>query len=304
MTTIRTSLSLVLLFLHAACSNSPPGLDRPAKALGAVLEGKQLGKQTFDETFREFDAGPDQAAGPAPHRWRTVMGYGGPAAFDNRKISVTSIGVDSDFPGVEEGRLRTKTLGLNPFEHGEDKPLTILARPTPKELLPQLWGARYYSGQITTKFSFSQRYGYFEVEAKLPKGKGMWPSFWLLPVSAQWPQGGEIDVFEGLGDARSIYTTLHWGKQHKQTQRKIDLPFDVSADFHRYGVAWTRDAIVWYVDRREVMRTPTPDEVQHPMFLLLNLGVGGPWGGYPDQSTTFPGRYSIRRVQVWTLSGN
>ena len=288
-----------MLGLATSCSHAHS--EQSAPALEMVMDDTNLGQKTFEENFEKFDAGPDQTAGPSTHRWRTVMGYGGPTAFDNRKISETSIGIDPEFQGVDEGRLRAETLGLNPFEHTAADPLAIVARPAPPELVPLMWKAKYYSGQITTKFSFSQRYGYFEIEAKLPKGKGFWPSFWLLPIHGQWPQGGEIDVFEGLGDAHTIYTTLHWGKEHKQTHRKVTLPFDVSTDYHLYGVAWTKDALVWYVDRREVMRMSAPDELRQPMFLLLNLGVGGPWGGYPDQSTVFPGRYAVRKVRVWTL---
>jgi beta-glucanase (GH16 family) len=232
------------------------------------------------------------------------MGYGGATAFDNRKLSATSVAVDPQFAGVENGVAGTRPLGLNPFELEPGKSLTIVARPLPPALQAKMWNAKYFSGQINTRFSFSQRYGYFEVEAMLPAGKGLWPQFWLLPIGGNWPAGGEIDVFEGLGDPRAIYTTVHWGadrKQHKQEQRKIALPFDASAGFHRYGVAWNREAIVWYVDRREVMRVATPAEIQQPVFMILGLGVGGPWGGYPDATTQFPARFAIRRVQAWAL---
>lgn len=299
MKTMLLSLALGGLSMATACGPADAG-PVPSE-LAAPLDETMLGTPTFDERFERLDAGSDQLRGPAPHRWRTVMGYGGPTAFSNYRISDSSIAVDPSFTGVENGRPGTRPLGLNPFQLDPGRSLTILARPVPAGLAPKLWNARYYSGQLTTKFSFSQLYGYFEIEAMLPVGKGFWPSFWLLPTKGQWPAGGEIDVFEGLGDPRSIYTTLHWGREHQQAQRKITLAFDASTAFHRYGVAWSRQYVVWYVDRREAFRVPTPPEMREPMFLLMGLGVGGPWGGYPDQTTRFPGRYVIRRVRAWTL---
>lgn len=303
----RTVLALSALCLAAACGRADAGQAPVAAAakhgaLPAMLDDGWLAARTFDERFDNFDYGADQTPGANPHRWRTVMGYGGITAFGNRKVSGSSVAVDPAFPGVENGKLGTTPLGLDPFEVDPGKSLTILARETPPELRSKLWDARYYTGQITTKFSFSQRYGYFEADARLPAGKGFWPAFWLLPVGPPvWPYGGEIDIFEGLGNPRVIYTTLHWAKDHKSSLSKIELPFDASRDFHRYGVAWTKDEIVWYVDRKEVKRVATPPEVDKPMFLLLSFAVGGSWGGYPDETTRFPGRFTIRRIQVWKL---
>lgn len=296
---VRSLLTLAVIGLAASCTNA--GADQAAPA--GTLTDSDLAAQTFEERFERFDAGADLAPGRNTHRWRTVMGYGGPSAFSNFRISNSSIGIDRDFPGVVQGKLGREPLGLDPFEVSPGQSLTIVGRPVPPALSAKVWGAKYYSGQITTKFSFAQRYGYFEVEAILPAGKGFWPSFWLLPVKGRWPVGGEIDVFEGLGDPRVIYTSLHWGADHQRQQRKVTLPFDASAGFHRYGVAWTPEHIAWYVDRREVFRAPTPPEVQDEMFLILGLGVGGPWGGYPDASTQFPGRYTVRSVRAWKLSG-
>lgn len=293
-------MALGLLALAPACAENPASAGSPP----AVVTDAMLGKPTFDERFARLDAGSAQARANTTPRWRTVMGYGGETAFSNRKLSAASVGVDKDFAGVENGRPGNRALGLDPFQILPNQGLAIVARETPPPLLGKVWNAKYYSGQLTTKFSFSQRYGYFEVEARLPAGKGFWPSFWLLPVSGKWPEGGEIDVFEGLGDPRTIYATVHSGKDHRQTQRKVALPFDASSGFHKYGVAWTARTIAWYVDRNKVMETPTPPDVNQPMFMIIGLAVGGPWGGYPDASTRFPGRYEVRRVQAWQLRNN
>jgi beta-glucanase (GH16 family) len=138
----------------------------------------------------------------------------------------------------------------------------------------------------------------FEIEARLPLGKGMWPAFWLMPVDGTWPEAGEIDVLEGLGDPRTIFCTVIAG-QRKQTKR-VRLPFDASTGYHRYGVLWGPKELTWFVDRQPVATAPTPPALnERDVYMIANLAVGGAWGGYPDQSTKFPGRYEIRRITAW-----
>lgn len=272
---------------------------------GAQGQGRPAATPAFAEDFTRFDAGEDQQRPTPPHRWRTVYGYGGPLGFDNRKMSGTSVAVDRDFTGVQAGAPGPVPLGLDPFrwhrrpEGGGE--LTILADRTPDRLRPLLWDKPYYSGVITTRFSFAQRFGYFEVEARLPVGKGLWPAFWLLPVKGGWPAGGEIDVFEGLGEAHTIYCTVIGG-QGVTHQAKVALPFDVGGGFHRYGVLWGAQEIRWFVDRRQVASAPTPPALRDgEMYMLANLAVGGAWGGQPDGHTAFPAAYVLRGVQAWSL---
>lgn len=273
-----------------------------AGALPETINPTQLGKPTFEETWQDFDVGQDQFATGRPHRWRTVLGYGGPLNFSNRKGSDTSVFVDPDFRGIENGRMGRQTLGLQPFAFKPGS-LIIEARPTPENIRGKLFNKPYMSGVLTTRFSFSQLFGYFEVEAKLPVGKGVWPALWLLPLRGKWPQNGEIDIIEGLGLPNEIWCSVHSAKlTEAQSVQRIRLAFDVSQDWHAYGVAWSAQEIVWYVDRKVVRRLPTPADMKtQPMFLLLSLAVGGSWGGYPDASTKFPVGINIRRVNVWQL---
>ncbi|WP_404482159.1 family 16 glycosylhydrolase [Novosphingobium sp. BL-52-GroH] len=188
-------------------------------------------------------------------------------------------------------------MGLDPFIHKSGR-LTILARQTPQKLRSIAWNKPYYGGAITTKFSFAQKYGYFEIEARLPPGKGMWPAFWLMPVEGAWPDAGEIDVVEGLGDPRTIFCTVIAGKQKKTV--RVRLAFDASVDFHRYGVLWGARTLVWFVDRKPVASAPTPPPLTvEKAYMIANLAIGGAWGGYPDKTTRFPGRYEIRRITAW-----
>lgn len=256
-----------------------------------------LGPPSFDEHFDTFDHGTDQIKPLRPHRWRTVFGYGGSASASNRQMSAGSFASDAGFAGLAAGKSGTKPLGLDPFRHDKGQ-LTIFARQTPGTLRPLVWNKPYYGGAITTKFSFAQKYGYFEIEARLPKGKGMWPAFWLMPLDGAWPEAGEIDVFEGLGDPHTIFCTVIAGRR-KEIAR-VSLSFDASADFHRYGVLWGPKELVWFVDRKSVARALTPEALTvSKAYMIANIAVGGAWGGYPDETTRFPGRYTMRRIRAW-----
>lgn len=252
---------------------------------------------TFDEQFEQFDHGTDQARPARPHRWRTVYGYGGALSASNRQMSGSSFASDAAFAGIVNGAAGSTPLGLDPFAFRRGE-LTILGQRTPEALRARAWGKPFYGGAITTRFSFSQKFGYFEIEARLPTGKGMWPAFWLMPVGGTWPSSGEIDVFEGLGNPREIHCTVIAGD--KRVSKRIALTFDSSKDFHSYGVLWSPRTITWFVDRQPVASAATPPALTRDgAYLIANLAVGGSWPGQPDASTPFPGRYTIRRITVW-----
>ncbi len=159
-------------------------------------------------------------------------------------------------------------------------------------------GFHYTSGMIASYGKFSQKYGYFEMRAKLPQGKGFWPAFWLLPERKKWPP--EIDIMENLGqEPQKIFMTNHYGKDNRQVQGVYVSPDpDFAEVFHTYGVLWRKNAIIWYVDGVERFRSGkgVPHE---PMYILANLAVGGYWGGYPDGTTVFPGYMDIDYIRVY-----
>jgi hypothetical protein len=290
---MRSAACLAVL-LSTASTQAPGGIG-PVGDATRLLD--RLGAPVFDERFATFDHGADQTRPRRPHRWRTVYGYGGAGSISNRQMSAGSFASDVDFAGVIGQKAGAQALHLDPFRH-ELGQLTILAQRTPQAARPLVWNKPYYGGAITTKFSFTQRYGYFEIEARLPAGKGMWPAFWLMPVDGPWPDTGEIDVFEGLGDPRVVYCTVIAGKLKKTT--RVQLAFDASAGFHRYGVLWGAREIVWFIDRKPVARAPTPPVLtRRDGYMIANLAVGGAWGGYPDATTRFPGRYEVRRITAW-----
>ena len=226
---------------------------------------------TFDDEFDRFEHSPDGSVG-----WMTRYTHGRTLPNELEYYSDSSVGAD-------------------PFRV-EDGVLVITARPgaTPP-------GLPYVSGAITTYPRFAQRYGYFEMRAQLPSGRGLWPAFWLLPADRSWPP--EIDVFEVLGQAPdTLYVSTHSkvGGPNVGVTQSVRVA-DVSKGFHRYGMDWRPDRITWCIDGRQVADAPTPADLNVPMFLLANLAVGGPgsWPGPPDAATRFPAEMRIDYVRAY-----
>lgn len=168
----------------------------------------------------------------------------------------------------------------------------------------------YSSGMVTTGRDFvdragpdrfAARQGFFEIRAKLPKGKGLWPAIWLLPSTQEAKP--EIDIMEVLGHATDVLEMhVHFLDQHEaiRSEGASVKTVDLSADWHVYGLEWRKDAIVWYLDGKEVWRFQDPAGIpDEPMYLLINLAVGGEWPGAPDAQTAFPADFLIDYVRVW-----
>jgi hypothetical protein len=269
---------------------------QPAASLPAVIGGT-LGEPSFDERFSSLDWGVDQTRPARPHKWRTVFGYGGPASPGNRQLSALALAVDRDFRGQDGGA----PLGIDPFSIGPDG-LTITATKVGADKAARMWGKTWASGVLTTKFSFSQLHGYFEADMDLPTCvKGAWPAFWLLPVNGTWPEHGEIDVPETIGNGK-IYWSVKTrpSAPGKDGGSQFTSPGNCTRGWHRYGVLWRSDAIGFYYDRKLVAQTPTPPDYSVPMFMLLNLAVGGSWPGNPDPSLRQVSM-QVRRVTAWKL---
>jgi beta-glucanase (GH16 family) len=157
----------------------------------------------------------------------------------------------------------------------------------------------YTSGVMTTDEKFSQRYGYFEMRCKLPKGQGFWPAFWLLTDTEVWPP--EIDIFENLGHENNIlHFTNHW-RNKDSTLGADSQPRtgpDYTTGFHTIGFDWEPDRLVWYVDDHEQCRM-TDHIPNERMYVLINLAVGGAWPKSPDATTPFPSSFDIDYVRVY-----
>jgi beta-glucanase (GH16 family) len=200
----------------------------------------------------------------------------------------------SDIPNGGNGEMQEyvndDSMGNYQVQNGI---LTIIAR---KESYS---GRNYTSGVILTQGRFSQKYGYFEMRAKVPHGKGLWPAFWMLAD----PWVPEIDITEILaGQPNVTYMTLHYSGGQSMSQYTGP---DFSADWHTFGVDWEPSALVWYVDGVEQKRiTNTSIIPSVPMWILANLAVGGNWPGNPDSTTVFPASFSIDYIRAWQKSSS
>ena len=167
------------------------------------------------------------------------------------------------------------------------------------------YGVNYVSGLVQTgghnedprRPRFSFKYGYLEVRAKLPAGRGLWPAVWMMPASYN-DRNGEIDVLEVIGREPTVANfSLHRnGKKNTDTWKGPDF----SVGFHTFAVYWQPDQVSWYVDG--VRRGRMNDRAlicPEPMYPILNLAVGGDWPGAPDKTTKFPAALHIDYIRIW-----
>lgn len=166
----------------------------------------------------------------------------------------------------------------------------------------------YNSARLVTKNTQSWKYGKIVARMSQPFGQGMWPAFWLLGNEGNWPASGEIDVMElvggGSGD-NSIHSTLHWDDGGHKSEGGA-LSIDNPRNYHIYELNWSDDSIEMLVDGNRIFIKDTTgadlDEFDQEFFLILNLAVGGTWGGYPDETTAFPQYFMIDWIRVYQES--
>lgn len=176
----------------------------------------------------------------------------------------------------------------------------------------------YTSARLRTLDRGDWTYGQIEVRAKLPSGRGTWPAIWMLPTEWRyggWPESGEIDIMEHVGyDEGVVHGTVHTeAYNHRQgTQRggKVAVP-QATADYHIYAIEWTPEAIHWYVDGQQYYTFlnerleddsagPAEWPFDQPFHLLLNIAVGGDWGGAQGvASDIWPQQMRVDYVRVF-----
>ncbi|HXP72968.1 MAG TPA: family 16 glycosylhydrolase [Stellaceae bacterium] len=247
---------------------------------------------TFDDEFNSLSLNMGTAS-TAGGTWTTYYsGFGVRSLTGNQEQEIY---VDPSYAGTSGA-----PLGLNPFSD-QNGILTISAAPAPAADLPYLSGFQYTSGMLNTENSFSQTYGYFDMRAQLPAGgQGLWPAFWLLKNSNTWPP--EIDVLEQVSNpASNIFSTVIDSSQPNQ-QGSVNVG-DTSTGFHDYGVLWTPQTITFYFDGRQLLSTPTPADMNSPMYMIMNLALGGSWAGSPNASTNWAlANMKIDYVRAYSLT--
>ena len=168
----------------------------------------------------------------------------------------------------------------------------------------------YTSASLITRDKASWKYGRIEVRAKLPQGNGTWPAIWMMGANireVRWPACGEIDIMEHVGnDPDHVFGTVHYvvdGKRkHSQGKHKTESP---EKDFHIYAIEWSQFRINFFFDSTKYHTFPTDiaglgedNPYRKPQFLLINLALGGSWGGIIDEAI-LPQQYLIDYVRVY-----
>ncbi len=174
----------------------------------------------------------------------------------------------------------------------------------------------YTSTKLISKNKGDWKYGRIEISAKLPSGVGTWPAIWMLPTDWEyggWPKSGEIDIMEHVGyNPDSVFGTVHtYAFNHMEgTQKGGALPIlDAEKEFHLYAIEWTEDKIDFFIDDQMYFtfenerKTFSEYPFDKRFYLILNLAVGGNWGGREGiDDSIFPQQMEIDYVRVYDIN--
>jgi beta-glucanase (GH16 family) len=172
----------------------------------------------------------------------------------------------------------------------------------------------YTAASVTTRGKHAWKYGRFEIRARIDTRPGLWPAFWTLGISGQWPGNGEIDIMEYYRGM--LLANVAWGSDRRgvakwDTVKKPIADFkdpDWPKEFHVWRMDWDEQSIKLYVDGELLNETNLAETIngdpgrlnpfQQGHYLLLNLAIGGDNGGDPS-GTDFPARFEIDYVRVY-----
>tara|TARA_Y100001960_G_C14671473_1_gene826230 strand:+ start:70 stop:1059 length:990 start_codon:yes stop_codon:yes gene_type:complete len=215
----------------------------------------------------------------------------GPGANNNESQSYTN---NPDNISVNNGYLYIRAKKDNPFDPNQPG---------------------YTSGRINTKSKIELQYGYWEIRAKLPYGIGTWPAIWMLNSkidSIGWPNCGEIDIMEHVGyDPDRIFFSIHnadlYGNVGGTNQQGIFNYNGIENDFHTYAIEWDSTSIKGYVDNnlfynynRSEISNYNSWPYDSPFFLIINLAIGGEWGGQQGiDNSIFPASFIVDYVRMF-----
>lgn len=275
-----TGMAVLAAGAAPAQQDTPPSLGNTDYAYDGAMVTPTTRPSFGDEFSRSIDA--------RRWRWDTDQNRRG---WPNNELQY--------YAGPERSNAR--------IDHGA---LVLEARAEIPRAAPDWGGQRYTSAKLVTREPLG--YGFYEVRAQLPCGRGMWPAIWLLPMDgSRWPDGGEIDIMEMVGwNPDVIHATVHSAAfNHRlKTQRggKVRVAGACSA-YHRYQLQWTLDMITIGVDGRAYMRVkndrpggPAAWPFTRPYSLILNLAVGGDWGGQKGiDDAALPQVMKVDYVRYW-----
>ena len=290
---------------HAQEALTLPVPAQPAGPICAPVQETGGAPVTLKRTFFEDFNSLDLSSKWTPHYdsgydWntKTWQGYDWVVKRTQPGVREQQIYVDPNYRGKS-----SKALNLNPFKV-QNSILTITADRIAPEFREALAGFEFTSGLLTTRKSFTQKWGYFETRAKVPAGPNLVPAFWMLADDRTYPQ--ELDVMEAPGhapDKDKIVQTIHWedaNKQKKASGCRTLLP-SFEKDFHYYGALWTPERIVYYLDRKPVGQIQTPSSFTYPMYMMINLAIGGAWVGDAGPDRPMPVTFDVDNISAYTM---
>jgi beta-glucanase (GH16 family) len=271
----------IIVLSMASCSKKSEPILPPFKPV--EQPAKVYGFETAVAWSDEFDAN----GAPDPTKWTYDVGGSG--------------------WGNNELEYYTNTTNNAVIKDGV---LTITAK---KE---SMGGMNYTSSRMVSKNGSDMLYGRIEVKAKLPAGTGTWPAIWMLPndyAYGSWPNSGEIDIMEHVGyDPNNVHFSVHNqlynGGNSKTSTLNIPTAF---TEFHVYRADWTPTAVKGYYDDKLIF-TYTNDgkgsagcPYDKPFHILLNLAVGGNWGGIKGvDDSIFPVSMQVDYVRFYKMTTN
>jgi beta-glucanase (GH16 family) len=276
---MKHTLAGLMALLLGACSSVPAPLPRDApQALGIPADYVLVWSDEF--------AGNGL---PDPAKWSYDTGMNKQGWHNHEKQYYSG-------PRAENAEVR-------------DGKLVITAR---KEQRPDAadWGGQgYTSSRLLTLGKAEWTYGYFEIRARLPCGTGTWPAIWMLNSAVVWPAGGELDIAELIGrEPTKVFSTVHTtsGSGGNGSGASTEV-LDACSAFHNYQMHWTQQQARFGIDGKThfVHRNAGTGKAQWPFdapqFLILNIAVGGDFGGAVDDSI-FPVRMEIDHVRVYQMA--
>ena len=171
--------------------------------------------------------------------------------------------------------------------------------------------AQYTSSSMTTSSLQTWQYGRFEMRARIPTSAGMWPAWWTLGVSGEWPSNGEIDIMEyykgNLLANVACGTSTRWSAKWDSSTKAISsLGANWSSNFHVWRMDWDDQNINLYLDDTllngvalsSMLNSDSTSPFKQKVYMILNLAIGGNNGGDPS-ATTFPVQYEVDYVRVF-----
>lgn len=172
----------------------------------------------------------------------------------------------------------------------------------------------YTSSSLNTRGKKQWLYGRFVMRGRIDISAGLWPAWWTLGISGQWPRNGEIDIMEYykgklLANVATGTATPYKAEWYSNTFSIDSMGGQEWASrFHEWRMDWDSSAIALYLDDQLLNRTELDKLVNkdgsginpfhQPHYMLLNLAMGGQNGG-PLESTKFPNRFEVDYVRVY-----